>query len=406
MSKRIAALFVGVLALTFAPITSAETVAETDFTGRTVSGLTASNISWTTTALADPGDMIANNESPGALPGLFDTADAQGHFAPDKNTGNEGPWSTDIALAPTIPSMLINSVTLDWQHFDNSGNLQGAVRSVDWTASIIGSSSGTIASTQVTNVSGMSGIQPITFADPALINDNETWTLRILAEGSNATGNNTGLDAITIDGTQNILLSTDFDGRTRTTTTVANDTASNITWQTNGVADPGDVVAVDADASGSLGGLFETADTVNTFSPDLNIHNEGDWSADILLDPTDQPILLEAVRFDVFQLNNSGVLQTVDRDSDWTVSVIGSSSGLLDSQTILNIVDSQTLTFDFDLELDDDETYTIRILATGQGAGNNAGIDDFFAFGYSIPEPSSALLLLIGGAALLRRRAA
>ena len=180
----------------------AVTLLSTDFTGRTVAGNTASNITWITNGLGDAGNMTAVDvNSTGSLAGLFDTANAQGHFAPDLNTGNEGPWSTSIALIPTGSGATIQSVDLDWQHFNNSGNFQGPNRSVDWTASIIGSSSGTVASVTNLNVNGTSGLETLTFGAPVAINNSESWSLDILATGSNATGNNTGLDAISIDGT-------------------------------------------------------------------------------------------------------------------------------------------------------------------------------------------------------------
>ena len=73
-------------------------ILSTDFTGRTVAGDTASNITWITNGVGDPGDLTAVPVGGGTFGGLFDTANAQGHFAPDRNTNNEGPWSTDIAL--------------------------------------------------------------------------------------------------------------------------------------------------------------------------------------------------------------------------------------------------------------------------------------------------------------------
>ena len=90
----------------------------TDFTGRTVSGKTVANLTWTVGGVADPGNLTAVDEVPTNInfAGLFDTPNAQGHFAPDKNTGNEGPWSVSIPIVPTVAQITIEDVVLDWQH--------------------------------------------------------------------------------------------------------------------------------------------------------------------------------------------------------------------------------------------------------------------------------------------------
>ena len=182
---------------------NAAVIAGTDFTGRTVSGLVVSNIAWTTLGVDDPGDLTAINESPGSLPGIFDTANSAGHFAPDKNTGNEGPWSVDVPLvvAAGFTSVTLETVDLDWQHFNNSGVFQGVDRSIDWTVSVTGSASGPLGTVAALNVTGTSGIETLTFGSPLLLPATETYLLNINATGSNATGNNTGLDGLTINGT-------------------------------------------------------------------------------------------------------------------------------------------------------------------------------------------------------------
>ncbi len=64
----------------------ADVIASTDFTGRTVSGNTAGNITWTVGGIQDPGDLTWVLEGGGpTTTSLFDTANAQGHFAPDLN---------------------------------------------------------------------------------------------------------------------------------------------------------------------------------------------------------------------------------------------------------------------------------------------------------------------------------
>ncbi len=184
------------------PSTNAGIIAGTDFTGRTVSGLVVSNITWTTLGVQNPSDLTAINESPGSLPGIFDTANSAGHFAPDKNTGNEGPWSVDVPLVVDagFASVTLESVDLDWQHFNNSGAFQGVSRNVDWTVTVTGSSSGLIGTKAALNVSGSSGLETLTFDSPLVLPASETYLVNINATGSDSNGNNTGLDGLTING--------------------------------------------------------------------------------------------------------------------------------------------------------------------------------------------------------------
>jgi hypothetical protein len=173
-----------------APIAQGEVILSTDFTGRTVSGDTAQNITWSVNGVSDPGDLTAvdiNNAAPPTFV-LFDTANAQGHFAPNLNVGNEGPWSTTIPLTLTTSNISLKNVVLDWQHFTNTGSFQGASRSVDWTVSVTGSSSGPVGSI-TGNVNGTSGVKTLTFALPVELDNTETWDMKVLASSGSATGN-------------------------------------------------------------------------------------------------------------------------------------------------------------------------------------------------------------------------
>ena len=194
------ALLATILLSSLATSAHAVAIVSTDFSGRTVAGATASNILWTTNGVADPGDLTAVPVGGGTFGGLFDTGNAQGHFAPDRNTGNEGPWSTTIPLVLTTAQVQLVDLELDWQHFNNSGAFQGVSRSVDWTVTVTGSVSGVVGTETALNVTGTSGLETLTFGAPLVLNNTETFDVEILAEGSNATGNNTGLDAVTLNG--------------------------------------------------------------------------------------------------------------------------------------------------------------------------------------------------------------
>lgn len=399
MLSRLTALF-----FAFCVATQAHGISlvSTDFTGRTVAGNTASNISWTVFAVADPGDLTAVDvNSTGSLNGLFDTANAQGHFAPDLNTGNEGPWSTATALSLNVPSITVEEVVIDWQHFNNSGNFQGVNRSVDWTVNIVGSASGTIASAAANNINGTSGVETIAFGSPVMLSNDETYNVVVQATGSNGTGNNTGLDGLTINGSiPSAIIATDFDART-----VAGATASNITWIANGVADPGDITASH--------NLFNTADAQGRIAVDRNLHNEGDWTLDIDLNVGGDNVAMATVEFDAFIFSNGGVLQQNQRDLDLTVELLDAGLNVLASESVSDVfantgvaVQPQHVSFDFTGNtLLANQLFTLRITASGAGPGNNAGIDNLLVLANTaVPEPTSMVLISLAGAALLRRR--
>lgn len=177
---------------------SADVFLSTDFTGRTISGATASNITWSLNGVQDPGDLTVVNETPGALTGLFTTSGADDHFAVEKNLHNEGPWSISIPLVLTVDSVALESVELNWQHFNNDGGKQGALRVAEWTATITGSSSGQVATVTQSTPSATSGQLELTFTSSVNLTDAETWTLKLYVQKGSNTGNNTGLDALTL----------------------------------------------------------------------------------------------------------------------------------------------------------------------------------------------------------------
>lgn len=179
---------------------AAAPLAATDFTGRKVSGRTASEIPWTVSGVENPGNLTWANEGAGPTnTGLFDTPDAQGHFAPDLNIDNEGPWSVTIPLRPTAPELTLTAVVIDWRHFNNQGLFQTASRSANWTVSVTGSVSGLLGSVTASGVSGLAGRQTLTFGPPLALSNRESYGVKIHVTGT-TTGNNTSLDAVSIEG--------------------------------------------------------------------------------------------------------------------------------------------------------------------------------------------------------------
>lgn len=126
----------------------------TDFNGRTVSGATASNLTWTVYGVADPGALTAD------FP-LFNTPDAQDKFVAQRNIGNQGPWRVRVPLGIGAFAIPLGLVTLDAFIFNNGGSLQPANRDLDMTVSLLDSSLAVIDSATVNNIYPEDGLPPV-----------------------------------------------------------------------------------------------------------------------------------------------------------------------------------------------------------------------------------------------------
>jgi hypothetical protein len=211
-----------------------------------------------------------------------------------------------------------------------------------------------------------------------------------------------------------IIAFTNFDNHGLATANVANDTATDLNWVLNGVADPGNLTAIDINGAGPGFNLFNGNSTVqNGFAPNLNIRNEGPWSTTITLESlTGSLVTLQSITFDQFNLNNIGAAKTQADPVDFIVSVT-SGGGLLGTQNISNSggpTASLLFLFTNPIEFTLGQTYDISIVASADsGNGNNVGIDNLSINGLvttlpgpvPVPEPSSltifslALLTLV-----------
>ncbi|MGK7884572.1 MAG: PEP-CTERM sorting domain-containing protein [Crocosphaera sp.] len=189
------------------------------------------------------------------------------------------------------------------------------------------------------------------------------------------------------------ILSTDFDGRT-----VSGATASNLNWITNGVSDPGDLTA---DFN-----LFDTAATQDLFAVDRNIQNEGPWTVDIPVEVGSQGIELDEITLDAYIFNNSGNQQNFSLDFDLTIDLLDSTqTNVLATDSVVDqfpnsvgssIPNPSPLPFVFDFTgniLEANTTFFLRLTASGEGPGNNGGIDNLVVTGnfVGVPEPSTIM---------------
>lgn len=205
------------------------------------------------------------------------------------------------------------------------------------------------------------------------------------------------------------ILSTDFDGRT-----VSGNTASNLNWTTNGVADPGDLTA---DFN-----LFDTPDTQDLFAVQRNLHTQGPWVVDIPVVVGPQSILLDEISLDASIFSGAGTSQLNSRDFDLTIELLDSTGTItLASDSVIDqfpnsnsIPNPSPVPFSFDFAgniLSSNTTFFLRLTASGEGAGNNGGIDNFLVTGdliASTPEPISVMSLIgvgvLGVASKLKKK--
>lgn len=197
-----------------------------------------------------------------------------------------------------------------------------------------------------------------------------------------------------------VILSSDFTG--------TSGDASNVTWTENDVSVTNTLDPQDS----SFNSLDLFSNSTNMFAVDHNIHTSGDWFVDIVISASAliEDIILDTLSLDASIFNNSGSLQTTQRDLSFSLEVFdGLSSVFSDTVSVFSgdnndsgFVATESIEFDLlGLILDGGEDYTFRLTASGTGGGNNAGFDNFLLAGtsnalpsVSVSAPGSMLLLL------------
>lgn len=214
------------------------------------------------------------------------------------------------------------------------------------------------------------------------------------------------------------LASTSFDGRTLTTTRVANDTASNLNWTVLGLLDPGNMAALRQGGNGWA--LFNgTTLTQNAFTPAINVGNWNTfWWTDVSITvASGYAVTITNVTFD-YQATSGGEALNVARKSDFSLALYtpgfdtstnadwppngqpGAPIGEVFIDDIKNgnyqPVTGVNATFSSPLNLSLPGTYTLRIVAAeGPETGNHIGIDNLSINGNAIilSGPGSVLIV-------------
>lgn len=208
--------------LTVLPICLADagTIATTDFDGRTLTTVniandTASSLNWTLSGLDDPGDMTVLRE--GTInQALFDgSAVTQNAFAPALNVGNGNTWwRTSVDLVVSAGSAVtLTDVTFGYWAISGS-QAQNVNRKSDFAITLydpFDAVVGTASIDDVVNGTGVSNGAPtpvlLPFATPVALTEPGTYRLEIDGgdfSGADETGNHTGIDNLSINGTTGV----------------------------------------------------------------------------------------------------------------------------------------------------------------------------------------------------------
>ena len=201
MKKQItSAAFLAMAAL--APMSQAEVIVGTGFTGRSISGTTVTINDYTINGVANPGAWTVLNAG-----SLMDSADAQDRFVPADNAPS---WQVLVPINVGSDNINLTDVTISFEAFNNSQvsktgisggfspNYQGEVRLLDAGQAVIDSELVDAQTEAGTNlVAAFNHVFTFVSNDTLLANTNYFIEVRL----TGASGNNVGLDDFTVNGT-------------------------------------------------------------------------------------------------------------------------------------------------------------------------------------------------------------
>ncbi|MCH7226895.1 PEP-CTERM sorting domain-containing protein [Haloferula sp. A504] len=195
------------LALTLSASAHAAVLASTDFNDSTASGNTKSNLNWSLNGINDPGNLSVSEFGGGAVNLFNGQTLTQDSFTPALNVANlNTSWTFDIPITVssgfdvTLTDVTFNALSV------SGGEAENPNRQNDFTVSLLNPSNGLVEAITIADTVAGSGSQPLVtfdFVDVALDLPG-TYTLRIRGgdyTGTDTSGNHTGLDNLTINGT-------------------------------------------------------------------------------------------------------------------------------------------------------------------------------------------------------------
>jgi len=182
---------------------NADVIVGTGFTGRTISGTTATIVDYTLDGVDSPGSWTVNNAG-----SLMNSSDAQNNFAPADNAPS---WDVLVPIVVQGSNISLSDVTIIFQCFSNAQatkvgiNGQNFAPNHDAQVSLLDSSQ-VLIDQQSLNAWTTAGINSEAaywtgvfdfVSDDNLIAGN-TYYIKIALTGSS--GNNVGLDSFTLNG--------------------------------------------------------------------------------------------------------------------------------------------------------------------------------------------------------------
>ena len=390
-------------ALTCSSMNAQDAFASTDFTGRTVDGATANNITWEVTGIVPPSPSLTavstiTNAGDGSL--FVNPAGSPRLFGVANNVGNGGAWSVEFEITTLGEDIELGSLELDWSMLTNGGALQAGARDVTYTVDVSDDQGASILPEEVTIV--VEGIEGTAFfLTEATLTANTTFTFSIAAAQGTIQGVNAGIGGITLRTAEPSILSGDELLATEFTFRRVNGSTATIAdYVLNGVSDPGDLTAVTPAVSPTtVEGIFDTASSAGFFAVDT-VANATHWEVIVPLSPSGPSITLGNILLEMQNFNAAGVLKTTvvnNPNSHYvTVELLNASGEVLAGQQIESpeeaidrLVWTGTFTAASGIELASGVSYSLRILISGEDpetaavAGNFVGLNNLRVLGES-----------------------